>query len=355
MKKHGMKKIGWTVVFASILFFFCVSLSFAETFTWKFSSYVPAANKSLAVGQKWWAEEIEKRSNGQIKIQIFWSKQLSGEKEMMQAVRSGLADVVGHAPVYTPGETPVWNLPYLPFLAPSRVDQTLLVYNRLARESKPFQDELERFNCVYGGSHDSSSNNAMGKKPIHSLADMKNLRIRCMPDLGRIFKEHGATIVSVPVTETYTALDTGMIDVVVFGTEGFRTWKVDEISRYLTLDMDMGALPSFYFINKKSWEKLPDNLKKVVRSVIDDQPAFVGALVEKLKKETLEMVKEKKIEVSSFPKEDRDALVARAAAVWEESARRTGSYEVNSVALKDYQRIRDEVAAKFPKGVSAGQ
>jgi TRAP-type C4-dicarboxylate transport system substrate-binding protein len=235
------------------------------------------------------------------------------------------------------------------------VDQTLLVYNRLARESKPFQDELERFNCVYGGAHDSSSNNAIGKKPMRSLDDMKNLRIRCMPALGRIFKEYGATIVSVPVTETYTALDTGMIDVVVFGTEGFRTWKVDEIAQYLTLDMDMGALPSFYFINKKSWEKLPGNLKKVVQSVIDDQPAFVGALVEKLKKEALEVVKEKKIEVSSFPKSDRDALAAKAAVIWEESARRTGDYETNSAALKDYQRIRDEVTAKFPKGVAAVQ
>lgn len=353
MKKKGVLTV-WATFLCLTLVFLAGSSAWAQQFTWKFSSYVPAANKSLAVGQKWWADEIEKRSNGQIKVQIFWGKQLCSEKEMMQAVRSGLADVVGHAPVYTPGETPVWNLPYLPFLSPSRVDQTLLLYNRMARESKPFQDELERFNCVYGGSHDSSSNNAMGKKPLRSLADMKNLRIRCMPELGRIFKEHGAVIVSVPVTETYTALDTGMIDVVVFGTEGFRTWKVDEISRYLTLDMDMGALPSFYFINKKSWERLPDNLKKVVQSVIDDQPAFVGALVAKLREEALGVVKEKKIEVTSFPKADREVLVAKAAEFWEESLKRTGSYEANSTALRDYRRIRDEVEAKFPKGVTPG-
>lgn len=354
MKHSGMKR-AWYGVGALLLVFLTGSAVSAETFNWKFSSYVPAANKSLGVGQKWWADQIEKRSQGQIKVQIFWSKQLCGEKEMMQAVRSGLADVVGHAPVYTPGETPVWNLAYLPFLAPSRVDQTLLVYNRIARESKPFKEELERFNCVYAGSHDSTSNNAMGKKPLRNLADMKNLRIRCMPALGRILKEFGAVIVSVPVTEAYTALDTGMIDVVVFGTEGFRTWKVDEISQYLTLDMNMGALPSFYFINKKSWEKLPDNLKKVVRSVIDDQPAFVGALTDKLKEEALAVVKEKKIQVSSFPKADRDALLAKATGIWEESAKRTGSYEQNIAGRKDYQRIRDEVTAKFPKGVTAGK
>ena len=40
--------------------------------------------------------------------------------------------------------------------------------------------------------------------------------------------------------------------------------------------MDMGALPSFYYINKDQWNKLPDNLKKIVQSVIDDQPAIIA-------------------------------------------------------------------------------
>ena len=37
----------------------------AKDYNWKFASYVPPNNKSLGAGQKWWAEQVEKRSKGQ--------------------------------------------------------------------------------------------------------------------------------------------------------------------------------------------------------------------------------------------------------------------------------------------------
>lgn len=336
----------WATIPALLLVFLLGPPAFAEQFSWKFASYVPSSNKSLGAGQKWWAEEIEKRSKGQIKVQIFWNRQLCGPQEMMQAVKSGLADVVGAAPIYTPGETPMWTLAYLPFLSPPRVDQTLKVYNRMAKESKPLQQELEKFNCVFGGSHDSSSNNLMGKKPVRAIADFKGMRVRCMPDLGKIFREFGAVIVSVPVTETYTALDTGMIDVVVFATEGFRTWKIDEISQYMTIDMDMGALPCFFYINKNSWNRLPDSLKKVVQSVIADQPAFIHTLVEQLKKEAFAVIQKKGIEVIHFPVKDRETLMSKSTTVWDEWAKRSKAYDNAKNALNDYIKIRNEIAPK---------
>src|SRR5512139_560377 len=97
-----------TLLTATLLAFLFVGMSspavMAQQFNWKFASYVPPTNKSLGVGQKWWAEQVEKRSNGQIKVKIFWADELCGTKDMAQAVKSGLADVVVHAPVYTPGE-----------------------------------------------------------------------------------------------------------------------------------------------------------------------------------------------------------------------------------------------------------
>jgi TRAP-type transport system periplasmic protein len=343
----------WVAVLAFSFVFLAGSPAFAQTVNWKFASYVASSNKGLGVGHKWWAEQVEKRSNGQIKVKIFWADELSGTKEMMQTVQSGLADVVAHAPVYTPGETPIWNAAYLPFLAPARVDQALMVYNRLANESKVFKAELDKFNCVFGGSHDSSSNNLMGKKPVRNLQDLKGLRVRCMPDLGKILREYGSVPVSVPVPETYTSLDSGIVDVVVFASEGFRTWKIDEISKYLTIEMDMGALPSFYYINKDQWNKLPENLKKVVQSVIDEQPAVVAEIVSKLKVEADDMVKAKNIEVLRFPREDREKLAAKSAAIWEEWAKRSKSPEACKAALADYLKIRDDVVAKHPQGMPA--
>ena len=78
-----------------------------KVFNWKFQSHTNPGNKSLAPCQLWWSEQMEKRSNGRIKVKMYWVDELCGPKEMMIAVKSRLADVVGHVPSYTPGETPI--------------------------------------------------------------------------------------------------------------------------------------------------------------------------------------------------------------------------------------------------------
>ena len=324
-----------------------------KVFHWKFSSHTSSGNKSLAPWQFWWREQVEKRSNGRIKVKIYWTDELCGPKEMMIAVKSRLADVVGHTPSYTPGETPISNATYLPFLPPPRLDQAVMTYNRAFVELKPFVDELKKFNCVYGGAYESGSYNLMGKKPVRNVNDLKGLRIRCMPDLGEVLKQFGAIPMTTPVTEMYSALDTGIVDVVAHSRVAWNAYKVDEISNYVTLDMDMGYAPTLHFINQDTMNELPDDLKKVVQSVIDDSPAFMWDLWYEPSRmaKADKVIKDRAMVITRFPKAERDKLVAKAELVWEAWAKRTGNYENAKQALADYIRIRDEVVAKYPQGV----
>jgi TRAP-type C4-dicarboxylate transport system substrate-binding protein len=324
-----------------------------KIFQWKFSSHTSPGSKALPPCQRWWAEQIEKRSNGRIKVKIYWVDELCGPKEMMIAVKSRLADVVGHVPSYTPGETPITNATFLPFLAPPRLDQSVVVYNRVFVESKPFVDELKRFNCVYGGAYENEGYNLAGKKPVRNVADLKGLRIRLMPDLGEVLKQFGAVPMTVPVTEMYSALDTGIVDMVAHSFLTFHAYKVDEIAKYIILDMDMGAAPTLYFINQDSWNELPADLKKVVQSVIDDTAAFMWdfQLLPARVAEAQKVIKDRGIEVIHFPKAERAKLEEKAASVWDSWAKRSGNYDNAKQALADFARIRGEVIAKYPKGV----
>jgi TRAP-type C4-dicarboxylate transport system substrate-binding protein len=49
-----------------------------KVFNWKFSSHTTPGSKSLAPCQIWWADQVEKRSNGQIKIKMYWVDELCG-------------------------------------------------------------------------------------------------------------------------------------------------------------------------------------------------------------------------------------------------------------------------------------
>ena len=128
---------------------------------------------------------------------------------------------------------------------------------------------------------------------------------------------------------------------------------MDEISKYMILDMDMGAAPTFQFINKDAWNELPDDLKKVVQSVMDDSAAFMWDFHNDPKRlaEAGKVLKDKNIETIHFPKAERAKLEAKAEPVWEKWAKRSGNYGNAKQALTDIVKIRDEIVAKYPQGV----
>ena len=323
-----------------------------KTFHWKFSTFVPSTSKAMGVQEKWWAREVEKRSNGQIKVKVYWINELNGPREMLMAIKSRLADVISTTPGYNPGELPIFNCGYLPFLGAKRVDHQILVQNRLVKESKPYIDEMDKFNAVWGGSYGSPSYNLMGKKPVRTCEDLKGLRIRALPNVGRVLSKFGAVPVTMPVSEIYSALQTGVIDTVAHSVSSFRSYRIDELSKYLTIDMDMGAQPCPIFINKNAWNELSEDLKKAVQSVIDDCAAFMWDLYKEPKfvAEMARVIKEQGIEVINFPDSERAKLIAQAEDSWEAWAKRASSYDAAKQALADYQKIRDEVYAQYPNG-----
>ena len=55
----------------------------------------------------WWADELDKRTNGQVKINFFWSQSLVKGKETLKAVGSGLAETGTILGGYTTAGLPI--------------------------------------------------------------------------------------------------------------------------------------------------------------------------------------------------------------------------------------------------------
>ena len=51
---------------------------------------------------KWWATEVEKRTGGKVKVQIYWIESLVKAKDMLPALQSGFADVGGSSAFTSP-------------------------------------------------------------------------------------------------------------------------------------------------------------------------------------------------------------------------------------------------------------
>ncbi len=230
----------------------------AKVITLKFANYFPPPAPHSKICEEF-AQELEKRTNGRIKIQYFAGGSLLKAQRMYEGVVTGITDI-GLAHVeYTPGRMPVTEVCDLPLGYPSGWVANEVVndfYNRF----KP--KEWSKVKILW--MHSSNPNVVISKKPVRKLEDMKGLTLRAPGSVGNTMKALGATPAPTPAMETYDAIAKGVIDGVNTPYETLRTFRFAEVAKYVTSSWQVGNVYTFYVaMNKNSYKKLPPDLKEI--------------------------------------------------------------------------------------------
>ena len=97
----------------------CLALSaitpaFAQTIELKVSHYLPP-NHTVNVELLRWAADLEKKSNGRLKLSVFSSGQMGPITRQYDLARTGVADIAFFLHGATPGRFPMTELTQLPY------------------------------------------------------------------------------------------------------------------------------------------------------------------------------------------------------------------------------------------------
>jgi TRAP-type C4-dicarboxylate transport system substrate-binding protein len=104
----------------------------------------------------------------------------------------------------------------------------------------------------------------MVKKPIRSLEDFQGMKIRTAnPHVTKALKAFGAVPVTMAVTESYTALERGVVDGTVLPWEGLYVFNQAELLKYST-ETDFYTMTMMVVMNKRRYDSLPKDIKKVI-------------------------------------------------------------------------------------------
>jgi len=97
----------------------------------------------------------------------------------------------------------------------------------------------------------------MANKKIESMADLKGLKIRVpSKNTGRVAEAWGATAVSMPITQVYQSMETGVVDGALVDTSVLGSFKLGEVTQYVTQGM-IGSNSLFMLVmNRESWDGL---------------------------------------------------------------------------------------------------
>jgi TRAP-type transport system periplasmic protein len=209
-----------------------------------------------------WGKQIEKDSNGGIKINLYPGETLCPAKDTYEAVTSGIADIgIGYTG-YNPGRFSLSEVLTMPFLnVTSGVLGTrvlMALYNKHAEVRAQYPGVKVIF--LYTN---SPAQLHSAKKPVRKLDDMKGMTVRTPGSIAPLFTAIGASPASMPASEAYEALSKGVVGATTFPWEAMKSYKISEVTKYHT-ELNHYVGPYYMIMNQARYDSLSPALKKAI-------------------------------------------------------------------------------------------
>ena len=209
-----------------------------------------------------WAKDVEKATNGRVKITIYPGGALSTAVQLYDTVRTGVADLAWFLQGYTPGKFPLTSVIELPFMASSSKQGSPALWE-LYENSPEMQAEYGGVKVLSMWVVDTGQL-MTSRKVVRNLDDVKGLKIRIGSDTTKPTAEAlGAVPILMAINELYDSLQKGVVDGTLLGTSAIRTFKLQNLLKGLTIGnffVNAHALG----INKNSWAKIPAEDQKII-------------------------------------------------------------------------------------------
>jgi len=236
-----------------------------QSFQWKLVTTWPKNFPGLGTAPENFAKNVERMSNGRLKIKVFGAGQLVPAFEVFDAVSQGTAQIGHGASYYWKGKVP------------ASVFYTAVPFGLNAQEMNAWLQyggglELWRelyapFNLIpFAGGNTGVQMAGWFNREINSIADLKGLKMR-IPGLGgEVFTRAGGTSINLPGGELYTSMQTGVIDATEWvGPYNDLAFGFHQVAKYYYYPGWQEPGPTLeLIINKAAYESLPADLQAIV-------------------------------------------------------------------------------------------
>ena len=215
-------------------------------------------------GLQKFAEGVKSRTNGNVTVELFPNSQLGGNTEMVEGVQLGTIDMCNQFAGAFANYVPEMNVLALAFLFQSE-DHLYKALNGKAGDvlAEALRKKgFEPLGYFYGGSR-SLMNNV---RPINSPADLKGLKIRTIPTNITLegVNRMGAIATPMSQADVYSALEQNVLDGWENSPITLYTLKLYEVTKYVSWTRHF-MTPDLFTISSKTWAKLPDEYKTIVK------------------------------------------------------------------------------------------
>ena len=262
MKKSVVLSL-FLIPFLALLFVPSLAGAQAKQINLKFATFVTPMHW-VSISFENYAKEVEKRTNGRIKVTMFHANTLAPGPQIFDAVTKGIADI-GYASIsYTQGRFPLTEVVGLPLGYKSGLIGTRMMNEYLMKfKPKEFDPVKVMWLQVHGPGVLHTT-----KKPVSKLEDLQGMKIRSTGTSSRVAAALGASPVGMPMSEAYDALSRGIVEGILAPFEALKSWKLGEVTAYTTEEWGAAYADTLYIVmNKEKWNSIPADLKPVMEKL----------------------------------------------------------------------------------------
>jgi TRAP-type C4-dicarboxylate transport system substrate-binding protein len=214
--------------------------------------------------------EADLKYPGEIKIDYKGAGEVIKNTEQVEALRTGLIDMVFMAGSYYTSIIPEVDIMSLSTKTPWQekadgvLDYLEQIHNKKANAH------------VLGRVGSGSYFHVFLSKPISSMADFKGLKLRSSATPVPFIKSMGVNPVGMPPPDIYTAMERGVVDGYILPPATIRDFGLIKASKYM-------VYPGFYkpatfiLMNLDKWNKLPAHLQELLTTQTEEMAHYAIA------------------------------------------------------------------------------
>ena len=285
-------------------------------------------------GAKYFKKEVEEKTQGRVKVDIFPNAQLGDEGTMVAGLKIGSVDAVytSTAPVSEFVQAiDIFNLPFL-F---KDLDHSLRVANGPVGDALKAKIDPLIGGVVAGWGSIGERDMWNSKHPIKSLADLKGLKMRTQQSAIQkdTYAALGAQPTPMAFSELFTALQTGVVDGADNGPIDILSEKFYEVTKYLTLTNHFIVIVPM-LVSDKVLAKLTPEDKAVVLAAAKELTRVMSEEAKKQNLGAIDKLKGLGIEVFTLSDADRQAFVDGVKNVYTANAEKLGGADLIKQAVE---------------------
>lgn len=215
-----------------------------------------------------WSKKLGEMTDGKLKIEVLPTKAVVPHRETIDAVANGILDGDLNAVSYFTGRDPAFAIIGDLIAGYDTVDQvrTFCMHAGGKEILQKLYDKYTKGKVHVIGCGPYAKEAFVSTVPIKTVADFKGVKVRSPEGLAaEVFKRAGASPVSLPFSEVYTALEKKLIDAAdasaLVNNEASGMHKIAKFPIYPGIH-SMAVLQ--FIINKRVWDKLPQSQKTAI-------------------------------------------------------------------------------------------